>query len=138
MNIFSTAIVVLLLGAAGAAIYVRLAPVNITDTSQLPKNGPGDYALEGGHYAVRPLETVDLTALEAQIAATARTKPVSGSAGDLPMVFVHRSLVWGFPDVTHVWVEADNVHIHSHLVYGKGDLGVNRKRMQTWFDKLGL
>jgi len=138
MKILATAIVVFLLIAVGAAAYVRLAPVNSTDLSLLPYSAPGDYVLPGGYYAVRPLETVDLAALEAQIAVTVRTKRVSGSAGDLPMVFVHRSLIWGFPDVTHVWVAADNVHIHSHLVFGKGDLGVNRARMQDWFAALGL
>ncbi len=138
MKILTIAVAVILLAAACVAVYVRLAPVRIAAVSLLPKNAPGDYALPGGHYAVRPLETVDLAALEAEIAATVRTRQVSGSPNDLPMIFVHRSLVWGFPDVTRVWVEADNVHIHSHLVFGNSDLGVNRERLLSWSTGLGL
>ncbi|MET1414766.1 DUF1499 domain-containing protein [Roseibium sp. HPY-6] len=138
MKILALAVVVLLLVAVVVAVYIRFAPVKSADVSLLPSNAPGDYALPGGFYAVRPLEAVDPVALEAQIAATVRTKKVSGSARDLPMIFIHRSLVWGFPDVTHVWVDADNLHVHSHLVFGKSDLGVNRERMQSWFASLGL
>ena len=138
MKILAIAVAVILLAAVCVAVYVRLAPVRIAAVPLVPKNAPGDYALPGGHYAVRPLETVDLAALEAEIAATVRTRQVSCSLSDLPIVFVHRSLVWVFPDVSRVWAEADNVHFHSHLVFGKSDLGVNRERMLSWFSALDL
>ncbi|GAB4513782.1 MAG: hypothetical protein Tsb0019_11300 [Roseibium sp.] len=128
----------LLLVALSAALFVRLAPVSIADVRSLETKPPGDYRMAGGHHAVRPLETVDLAALEARIAETVRTRALYGSAGNLPMVFVHRSAFWGFPDVTQVWVGEGNVHVYSHLVYGTSDLGVNRKRMKGWFASLGL
>ncbi|MBO6759001.1 MAG: DUF1499 domain-containing protein [Roseibium sp.] len=138
MKTIAISAAVLLLIVAAAALFVRLAPVSTADVAPLQNlQGPGDYTLDGGHYAVRPLEAVDLAALETRILATVRTQPLSGSARDLPMVFVHRSAVWGFPDVTQVWVEEGNVHVYSHLVYGQSDLGVNRARMEDWFESPG-
>jgi len=125
--------VVLVAVAAAAALFFRLVSVEVADAGPRPDpQPPGEYALAGGYYAVRPAASVDLAALEDKIAATARTKHLAGSASDLPMAYVHRSWFWGFPDVTQVWVEDGNVHIYSHLVYGGSDLGVNRNRMQAW------
>ncbi|GGB42332.1 hypothetical protein GCM10011316_12800 [Roseibium aquae] len=117
--------------ATGA--YIRLIPVMIDDVPARPvSQPPGEYSFAGGHYVVRSPGTLDLMDLEKRIAATPRTRRLSGGAGDLPMAFVHRTWFWGFPDVTQVWVEGGNVHIHSHLIYGGSDLGVNRRRMQRW------
>jgi uncharacterized protein (DUF1499 family) len=138
MKTVSIGIGALVLVALAAALFVRLAPLRIADVSSLEIKPPGDYEMPGGHYAVRPLEAVDLPALETRIAASVRTTALSGSAESLPMVFVHRSAVWGFPDVTQVWVSDGNVHVYSHLVYGASDLGVNRERMEGWFAGLGL
>ncbi|WP_395174211.1 DUF1499 domain-containing protein [Roseibium alexandrii] len=132
------ALVAVLCGV-GAVLFFRFVPVTRADVPAVTTRfAAGDTELAGGFYAVRPLEAVDLSALERQIAQTARSRRVSGSLDDLPLVFVHRSLVWGFPDVTQVWVEGDFVHIYSHLVYGGSDLGVNRDRMVGWFEALGI
>ncbi|MGV2976437.1 DUF1499 domain-containing protein [Roseibium alexandrii] len=132
------ALVAVLCGV-GAALFFRFVPVTRADVPAVTTRfAAGDTELAGGFYAVRPLEAADLSALERQIAQTARSRRVSGSLDDLPLVFVHRSLVWGFPDVTQVWVEGDFVHIYSHLVYGGSDLGVNRDRMVGWFEALGI
>ncbi|EEE42888.1 DUF1499 domain-containing protein [Roseibium alexandrii] len=132
------ALVVVLCGV-GAVLFFRFVPVTRADVPAVTTRfAAGDTELAGGFYAVRRLEAVDLSALERQIAQTARSRRVSGSLDDLPLVFVHRSLVWGFPDVTQVWVEGDFVHIYSHLVYGGSDLGVNRDRMVGWFEALGI
>lgn len=138
MNILSIGLGAVLLAVIGAAVFIRLAPVDAGKVMPAQeREAPGDYGLAGGHHAVRSLDTVDLGTLEARIAASPRTKRLSGSAHDLPMVFVHRSVVWGFPDVTRVWVEEGNVHIYSHLIYGRSDMGVNRERMQGWLDGSG-
>lgn len=132
------ALVAVLCGV-GAALFFRFVPVTRADVPAVTTRfAAGDTELAGGFYAVRPLEAVDISALERQIAQTTRTRRVSGSLDDLPLVYVHRSLVWGFPDVTQVWVEGDFVHIYSHLVYGGSDLGVNRDRMVGWFEALGI
>ncbi|MTI43004.1 uncharacterized protein DUF1499 [Roseibium hamelinense] len=130
--IFLGAGLVVLLAVLGD-LYIRLTPVGPEDVPPVDRSrAPGAYPMEGGFYVVRPAADVDLTGLEKSIADTPRTKKLSGSAANPPMVFVHRSLIWGFPDVTQVWVEGANVHIYSHLVYGGSDLGVNRKRMDGW------
>jgi len=117
--------------AAGA--FIRFTPVTLDDIPARPvSQPPGDYAESGGFYAVRPAGSINLEQLSKNIEATPRTKPLAGAPDDLPMIFVHRSLVWAFPDVTQVWVEDGNVHIYSHLIYGGADLGVNRNRMQAW------
>lgn len=138
MNILSIGLGAVLLIAIAAAAYIRLAPVDAGKVVPAQKREtPGDYGLAGGHHAVRTLATMDLGTLETRIAAAPRTKRLSGSAGELPMVFLHRSAVWGFPDVTRVWVEDGNVHIYSHLIFGRSDMGVNRGRMQGWLDGSG-
>lgn len=138
MRIVSIILSAFVLTMAGVAMYVRLAPVEIADVAPLQNlQPPGDYELVGGHYAVRPIGTVDLTALNAQIVATARTQHLSGSGQNPPMIFIHRSAVFGFPDITQVWIEEDNVHIYSHLIYGQSDLGVNRDRMRDWLSSSG-
>ncbi|MEO0676053.1 MAG: DUF1499 domain-containing protein [Pseudomonadota bacterium] len=90
----------------------------------------GDYPKRGGFYTVRPAAEVDLGALEAQIAAEPRTRKLAEG------VYASRSLIWGFPDITHVWSEDGNVHVSSHLVYGSSDLGVNRRRIEGWLAAL--
>ena len=137
--VFGLGALVLVLCGVGAALFFRFAPVTRADVPTVTtRPAAGDTDLAGGFYAVRPVQTVNLSALEQQIAQTARTQRLSGSLDDLPLVFVHRSMVWGFPDVTQVWVEGDFVHIYSHLVYGGSDLGVNRDRMGGWFVALGI
>ena len=73
---------------------------------------------------------VEEAALEAQIAAEPRTRKLAEG------VYASRSLIWGFPDITHVWSEDGNVHVSSHLVYGSSDLGVNRRRIEGWLAAL--
>lgn len=138
MNILSIGLGAMILAAAGVAAFIRLAPLDPGKVAPAQKRpAPGDYDLAGGHHAVRAAGSLDLAELEARIRNTPRTKHLSGSARELPMVFVHRSVVWGFPDVTRVWVEDGNVHIYSHLIYGRSDLGVNKERMQDWLGGSG-
>ncbi|GAA0780518.1 DUF1499 domain-containing protein [Roseibium denhamense] len=125
--------IALLLCVVGAAAFFRLVPVGSASVPEKnAQSEPGDEALPGGFYAARPADTLRLDELEQLIAATPRTRRVAGSSDKLPMVFVHRSRIWGFPDVSQVWVENDLVHIYSHLVFGGSDLGVNRRRVEGW------
>ena len=139
MKLLFFGLALVLLAGLVVALVIRFLPVTVADIPPVgPRKVSGNTVLAGGHYAVRKADTITLDALEAQIMATARTISISGTAEDLPMIFVHRSAVWGFPDITQVWVEDGNVHIYSHLVYGRSDLGVNRKRMQGWLAALGV
>jgi uncharacterized protein (DUF1499 family) len=51
--------------------------------------------------------------------------------------FVARSAVFNFPDLIAVQVNPDGTLVlWSRSVYGRGDFGVNRKRLQAWLAAL--
>ena len=52
--------------------------------------------------------------------------------------FVARSRVFNFPDLIAVQVTPESgLILWSRSVYGRGDFGVNRKRLQAWLAALG-
>lgn len=122
---------------AAAQAWVRLAPLPRARLAARP--GPmevGVHPMKGGLKVVEPLAGLPPSAqtrLEAIAAATPRTIRV----GDDPAAFVTRSALWGFPDITVIWSDGGNLHVHAHLVYGFGDLGVNAARVSRWFAELG-
>jgi len=84
---------------------------------------------------LRPLRVLPADAL-ARTEALAEASPRTTRAADAPAAFVTRSLLWGFPDVALIWSDGVNLHVHSHAVYGQGDLGVNAARVARWFQAL--
>lgn len=55
--------------------------------------------------------------------------------------FVSRSLVFGFPDIVSVKFldlkgGASTVALYARAVYGRSDLGVNRRRSLAWLGKV--
>lgn len=120
MRIIGLMVVIVLAGMA----YIRLVPVKYT-LSELPSE-IGDYPAAGGFTAVRELsETVNAATVEAVMIAFPRTVKIA----EAPLVFVTRSRVFGFPDVTVVTEDAGHLAVSGNLVYGQGDLGVNRARI---------
>ena len=123
--------------AVAASLYVRLAP--------LPGPGAGERRvlhppLEGdpGGYARSVQATPEqVAALDAAIRATPRTRLLEGSLEQGHLRYVTRSLIWGFPDITELTVVPGSVTISGHLVYGRSDLGVNRRRIEGWLAQLG-
>jgi uncharacterized protein (DUF1499 family) len=69
-----------------------------------------------------------------------RTKLIGSSSSLDQFVFVQRSQLFGFPDT--IWIQGAGVDWRSSLIiysrsnYGYWDLGVNRKRIRTWLEKL--
>lgn len=129
-------LVVLALLIAVAQAYVRLAPLPRVKLADRPGPfDPGVHPMRGGVKVVRPLAELPPDAqarLEAIAAATPRTERV----GDAPAAFVTRSRLWGFPDIALIWTEGDNLHVHSHLVFGGGDMGVNAAKVTRWLEAL--
>jgi hypothetical protein len=119
-------------------IIVRFAPLPAARLTAKP--GPmeaGVHPMTGGVKIVRPLAELPPGAFQQLLklaAATPRTERVG--LGESPAAFVTRSKLWGFPDITVIWVANDVLHLHSHLVFGKGDLGVNAVRAARWFEAL--
>jgi hypothetical protein len=131
-------LVVLGLAVAGLQAYVRLAPIDPARFVAMPgPQAPGRYPETGGIKLVVPLDTLPPDALDRLIAlaeATPRTHRVG--SGTTPAAFVTRSLVWGFPDVATAWTADGNLHLWSHLVYGRGDSGVNARKLDHWLAEL--
>ena len=95
-----------------------------------------DTDLTGGFVALREIagSEADFIARITDIAlATPRTVQIS----EAPLTFVTRSRWFGFPDITQVIVDDGRVTIHAHLVFGKSDLGVNKRRVLDWLNQLG-
>nr|WP_275982246.1 DUF1499 domain-containing protein [Frigidibacter sp. ROC022] len=74
----------------------------------------------------------EMARLDARIRATPRTRVLAGSPAEGRVSYVTRSLLWGFPDITDLWLEGAALHLRGHAVYGRSDLGVNRRRIETW------
>lgn len=126
--------IALLIGAVQA--WVRLAPLPAARFGLRPgPSVPGLHRHPGGVTIVRPLAELPPEAqarLEAIIAATPRTCALGGD----PAAFVTRSRFWGFPDIALVWSDDRDLHLHSELVFGRRDMGVNTARARRWFAAL--
>lgn len=91
-----------------------------------------------GFIAVRRTDGQGFTRLVEELAATPRTTKLSGRIEDGHVSFVTRTRIMGFPDVTNVMRTEDGIAIRGHLVLGKGDMGVNRRRIEGWLRDAGL
>ncbi|OCX62074.1 hypothetical protein BFP70_14395 [Thioclava sp. SK-1] len=131
--------VAIALVAAAVAIWVRVKPLPVAQYYMTqPMRPAGDYPMEGGFWAVRPGSQVELSALDGLILATPRTVHLAGSVAEGHISYVTRSAFWRFPDVTNLWLEQGKVNLRSHLVFGRGDLGVNRARIAQWLKAAGM
>jgi Protein of unknown function (DUF1499) len=128
------AIAIILVGLA--QLYVRLSPLPRQRLEDRPgPMEPGVHPMKGGVKVVRPLAGLPPDAL-ARLAEIAAATPRTRQVGDDPLAFVTRSALWGFPDIALIWSDGANLHLHSHLVFGNGDLGVNAARVTRWFEAL--
>jgi hypothetical protein len=132
----SILIAVLLIGVAQMAI--RFTPLPRHRLGAMP--GPfetGVHPVPGGLKVVRPLTELPEGAFAALldiVSETPRTRRIG--TGTEPAAFVTRSRLWGFPDIAVIWQDGENLHLHSHLVYGRSDLGMNAARVARWFERL--
>ena len=88
------------------------------------------------------LSADNLFALVQAVAANQpRTYQAAFYADQFQVDYVARSAVFNFPDLIMVQVRKDgsdqsDLIIYSRSVYGQSDLGVNRKRVETWLAAL--
>ncbi|EAQ11623.1 MULTISPECIES: DUF1499 domain-containing protein [Maritimibacter] len=119
-------------------LWVRVSPLPQDRLSAKPgPDAEGVHPSIGGIKVVRPLSDLPENALDRMVeiaAATPRTERIGD--GTDPATFVTRSKLWAFPDIAVIWVEDGNLHVQSHLVFGKGDMGVNAAKVTRWFDRL--
>ncbi len=80
-------------------------------------------------------------AIQAVAAEQPRTYEAKVFAAQRQAHYVARSALFNFPDLVAVQAKPDppdgsELIIWSRSLYGRGDLGVNRKRVQAWLDAL--
>ncbi|UWP87802.1 DUF1499 domain-containing protein [Aliiroseovarius crassostreae] len=126
-----------MLGVVALAGYSRWAPLPTGRLADHPGPQPrGQHTLEGGVKYVLPLGQLPqggVARLLDLVRKTPRTEERPAADG---YSFVHRSRLFGFPDITRIWVADGHLHIHSHLVIGRSDLGVNAARLSNWLKLL--
>jgi hypothetical protein len=134
--------------AAFALLFFRFAPSDPARWHVDPRTGrPGDGRFtvlpEGGDMA-GPVFGADPQTVLAQFdsiaVASTRTQRLAGSVAEGRVTYISRSLVFGFPDYTTVEAVPEErgtrLLIFARARYGKGDLGVNRRRVSGWLDAL--
>ncbi|WP_054009096.1 DUF1499 domain-containing protein [Cypionkella psychrotolerans] len=149
MTKIMTLAVLILIVAAGAMAFVRLAPTNPSLWHVALNPRPLDIAtpspdrvtaLPNGAY-------VDLTAaadqtqallakLDGIALASPRTLRIAGSAETGRITWQTRSAFWGFPDYTTAESTPEGVTIYARQRFGKGDWGVNAARLTAWISAL--
>lgn len=117
--------------------YVRLAPSDPARWHVAPlSDGPWGVVVPAEGSASLRLESADarelLARLDAVALATPRTTRLAGSVEEGRITWVTRSALWGFPDYTTAEVRPDGLYLHARLRFGRGDMGVNAARLETW------
>lgn len=106
----------------------------------------GDVETGNSFHVIRQFttsETEILKAVDLAILQSPRTTLLVRDMQEGVTTYVTRSLVFGFPDYTTVWIDttADNVGPHLNIRgrarFGVSDLGVNKARIEGWLDQLG-
>lgn len=148
------AALVLSLGAAYAAINLAghdPARWHVDPAAVALRGTPNEYlAAPPGTTAAPPhLELVAsaetpralLARFDAVARAQPRTRAVAGDLDGLMLTYVQRSAVVGFPDYVTVKAvpvgEGAGLIVYSRSRYGRGDFGVNRRRVHAWLGELG-
>ncbi len=147
--------VVAILGVAGLAALVRLAPEDAAAWHQDPltvdRQGPGNSVLvapsglaaspvdeEAGVYAVSPEEL--MLAVDSAALSRPRVTRLAGDPSSLFVTYVERSTVMAFPDYVSVRAlpaeGGATLAIYSRSRYGSSDMGVNGKRVSAWLEAL--
>ncbi len=128
---------------AAVAVMVGIRSMSVpaerySRTGPIPE--PGDHAAQGGFIAVRRMDDpkAGLSRLAEIATAAPRTRALGGSLSEGHLSFVTRSAIWGFPDVTNIWIDGDRLAIRGRQVIGKTDFGVNRRRIEQWLAQAGL
>jgi uncharacterized protein (DUF1499 family) len=121
-----------ILGVGIIGVLIRLAPTDATRWHRKTEINADENAI----YGVRRYLVAGDRGMFERLAKVAQTTPrtqlIAGSVEEGFVTYQTRSLVFGFPDYTTVWLEADGIRIFGRLRYGRSDLGVNRRRVDNW------
>ena len=139
-------VLVLAVLTLAAAIGIRRLPLEAEEWNT-PYDGDarvGDTQPLNGFVALREITTTPegvLEALDRVAVATPRTIRAAGSVDAGRITWVTRSAVFAFPDYTTAEVvqgpDGPLLVIRGRARLGKGDMGVNRRRIEAWLSRLG-
>ncbi|RYH03220.1 DUF1499 domain-containing protein [Salipiger sp. IMCC34102] len=140
----ATVILFLILAVAAVMAYVRLAPVDIAAFHTPPSAAaPGDEKTLNSFKAVRTMTAPPadvLRGVRTMAEDRPRTRLMAGDVAEGLMTFETRSALMGYPDYTTVTVteaQPPLLAIKGRSRYGKGDMGVNKARVEDWLSRLG-
>lgn len=132
-----------LVGLAGFAVYVRVLPTSATLWHQ-PSYPSGLGHIEGPNSHIwRSAQDGDgraeMERFDKVIRNTPRTRAIAGSAEEGMITYITRSRWWRFPDFTTLernvaLIEGGPrvISIFSRAQFGTSDLGVNERRLREW------
>lgn len=129
------AIWIILVLVVALLAYIRLAPTDVARWHQ-PITAEADMDMEGGAVRIVPAGDDTLARLNDIALATPRTNILAGSVEEGRITYVTRSRVFGFPDYTTAEVTDGQLRVFGRLRFGKGDMGVNRERIESWLAQL--
>ena len=127
--------VLILIMVASFALWVRLAPSD-PERWHVPLTFDGNRDLEGGAMRILRGQADRLADLDAIARATERTEVLAGTVEEGRITYVTRSQLWGFPDYTTVDAGGGDLRLFARLRFGKGDMGVNKARLERWIAAL--
>ncbi len=149
MTKIMTLAVFILIVAAGAMAFIRLAPINPSvwhmplDPRPQGMTAPSPdkvTTLPNGAYVDLTAASDQTQALLAKLdgiaLASPRTLRIAGSAETGRITWQTRSAFWGFPDYTTAESTDEGVTIYARQRFGKGDWGVNGARLTAWISAL--
>jgi len=142
-------VVLAVFGVISGLLFVRLAPfdVNRFHRAVFPAVA-GDYPGENSFIAIRELTASSrdvVEVLDGVIMNTPRTKRMAGLPGLELITYESRTALMGYPDYINVSIippgTVDNdgplLAIRGQARFGKFDLNVNQKRIESWLEQLG-
>ncbi|MEN8722450.1 MAG: DUF1499 domain-containing protein [Alphaproteobacteria bacterium] len=106
---------------------------------------PADYCQKAAAHREAPVYDVPAAKLRDAwakvVASQPRTKTLEQDSASLSYEYVQRSALFRYPDFVSVQFvslgdESTTMAIYSRSKYGYSDLGVNKKRIDTWLDLL--
>lgn len=121
----SILIFAVLLGMA----YVRVSPID-PDKWHQPVTATENADLAGGAVRVLTGDADTLAALDREARRLKRTRVLAGSVAQGHISYVTRSAVFGFPDITTIYLQDGQIRMFARLRFGQSDLGVNRQRLE--------
>ena len=124
------AAVIVVLSILGLA-YVRLAPSDPARWHVDPT-----LAVDPGNRGVLRRNPVAIAEFDRIARARPRVEVLAGSVAEGHITYVVRSAVLGFPDYITAKQDGADLVVLSRLRFGLADMGVNRARLNAWFNGL--